>query len=65
MVIYLVHSPVLSVTRILLYRLKIDALALHVVIGSVIALIISLIAVYLANRFSLIRFWFYPLKPKS
>lgn len=65
MVIYLVHSPVLSVTRILLYRLKIDALALHVVIGSVIALIISVIAVYLANRFSLIRFWFYPLKPKS
>ena len=65
MVIYLVHSPVLSVTRILLYRLKIEALALHIVVGSIIALVISMIAVYLANRLTFIRFWFYPLKTKS
>ncbi|HFR3767547.1 TPA: acyltransferase family protein [Streptococcus suis] len=61
-VIYLLHAPIVSVTRIILLKLGIDNVIIHVVIGLLAGWYGSLLGLYLMNRIPYCDFVFYPLK---
>lgn len=60
LVVYLVHAPAASVIRIVLFKLGINGLALHIVIGTVLSLTISLFAIYMMKKIRIVRCIFYP-----
>lgn len=61
-VIYLVHAPIASVTRIFLLKFGVTNLLVHIVIGTVFAWYGSIFAIYLMNKIPYIDFVFYPMK---
>ena len=61
-VIYLLHAPIVSVTRIILLKLGVDNVIIHVVIGLLAGWYGSLLGLYLMKRIPYCDFVFYPLK---
>lgn len=60
LVIYLLHAPIVSVTRIVLLKLGIDNVFIHVINGLLAGWYGSLSAVYLMTKLPYIDFLFYP-----
>lgn len=61
-VIYLLHAPIVSVTRIILLKLGIDNVVLHILLGLAVGWYGSVLALYLMKRVPYCDFVFYPLK---
>lgn len=61
-VIYLLHAPIVSVTRILLLKLGIDNVIIHIILGLVAGWYGSVLGLYLMKRIPYSDFVFYPLK---
>lgn len=61
-ILYLVHAPVASVIRILLFKIGISALFLQVTAQLFFSVLVSLVVARLSSKFSLIGFLFKPLK---
>lgn len=59
-VIYLVHAPVASVIRIVLFKLGMTNIMMQIIVGTIGALSISLVVALLTTRSRLVRFIFYP-----
>lgn len=60
--IYLIHAPVASVTRIILFKIGISNLALHLLIGILFAWFLSIFLFQFTRRFKVVDFIFYPTK---
>lgn len=61
-VLYLVHAPVISVTRILLFKIGINSLWLQLIVQFFFGFGLSLIVLWLSERIRLIDFIFRPVK---
>lgn len=62
LIIYLVHAPVVSITRILLFKFGIDSLILQILGQFLMSCIGSIIVMVLANRVKIVDFIFKPTK---
>lgn len=62
LVIYLLHAPVVSFVRIILLKLGIDSAEIHIIVGSILGLVVPLLANYIIKRVKYFEFIFYPLK---
>lgn len=60
--IYLIHSPVASVTRIVLFKLGINNIFIHIFIGITLGWFMSILIYKIATKLRIIDFVFYPLK---
>lgn len=61
-VIYLLHAPIVSVTRIVLLKLGIDSVAIHIILGLSAGWFGSILAIEIMKRIKYIDFVFYPMK---
>lgn len=62
LVIYLLHAPIVSVTRITLLKLGVGNVFLHVILGLVMGWFGSVIILYVAKKIPYGDFVFYPMK---
>ena len=62
LVIYLLHAPIVSVTRITLLKLGVGNVFLHVILGLLIGWFGSIIILYVAKKIPYGDFVFYPMK---
>lgn len=62
LIIYLLHAPIVSVTRIVLLKLGIDMLLIHIVVGLAAGWFGSIIAIEIMKRVKYLDFVFYPAK---
>ena len=62
LVIYLLHAPIVSVTRITLLKLGIGNVFLHVILGFLMGWFGSIIILYVAKKIPYGDFVFYPMK---
>lgn len=62
LIIYLLHAPIVSVTRIVLLKLGIDILLIHIVVGLAAGWFGSIIAIEIMKRVKYLDFVFYPAK---
>ncbi|MBF0714000.1 acyltransferase [Gemella sp. GH3] len=60
LVIYIIHAPIVSVTRIFLLKIGIDNVFIHIVLGIIIGWFGSILILYVIRRISCINFIFYP-----
>lgn len=60
--IYLLHAPIVSVTRIVLLKLEVDNVFIHVILGFLVGWYGSLFALNLMTKFPYVDFLFYPTK---
>ncbi|WP_340070867.1 acyltransferase family protein [Enterococcus faecium] len=60
--IYLIHAPVASVTRIMLFKFGITNLAVHLFLGVIVAWFFSIILFKFTRRIKIVDFIFYPTK---
>lgn len=62
LVIYLLHAPIVSITRITLLKLNISNIYVHLILGLLLGWYGSLFILYLIKKVSYIDFVFYPMK---
>ena len=62
LVIYLLHAPIVSVTRITLLKLGVGNVFLHVILGLLMGWFGSIIILYVAKKIPYGDFVFYPMK---
>ena len=62
LIIYLVHAPITSVTRIVLLKFGVTNLVVHIVIGTVLAWYGSIFVIHVMSKIPYIDFVFYPMK---
>jgi len=62
LVIYLLHAPIVSVTRITLLKLNISNIYVHLILGLLLGWYGSLFILYLIKKVSYVDFVFYPMK---
>lgn len=60
--IYLIHAPVASVVRILLFKIGMNNLFVHIVIGVAFGWFISILLYRIASKLGILDFIFYPAK---
>lgn len=60
--IYLIHVPVASVIRILMFKVGINNLAIHIIVGLLVAWFFTIVLFQVASRFKIVDFIFYPTK---
>ena len=61
LIIYLVHAPITSVTRIVFLKFGVTNLIVHIVIGTVLAWYGSIFVIHLMSKIPYIDFVFYPM----
>lgn len=62
LVIYLCHAPILSITRILLFKLGVTNIFIHIIIGLIVGWYGSIAVIWLSNKLKIVNFIFYPGK---
>ena len=60
--IYILHPPIASAVRMFLFKVSIDNIILHLVIGTLVAWFLSLYIYKFASKFRIMDSLFYPLK---
>lgn len=60
--IYLIHAPVVSVTRIVLFKIGISNLIIHIVLGLFLGWFLTIILFRIASKIKVVNFIFYPTK---
>lgn len=62
LVIYLLHAPIVSVTRIALLKLGVSNIFIHIVMGLLLGWFGSIVILYLSKKIPYADFVFYPMK---
>lgn len=58
--IYLIHVPLVSLTRILLYHLQVNSVIVHLILGTLIGWYGTLFIFNIIHRIPVLDFWIYP-----